>query len=78
MSIQNFSRSGLNELKGRGECGAIAVVELDVIGGGGVRIKSDGVANYKGDSFRLRLANGFCCFGPAIRAMKFFMREFMN
>ena len=48
-SSQDLGSGGLNELKRGGQRSAVAVIELDVIGGGSVGIESDGLANNESD-----------------------------
>jgi hypothetical protein len=72
-SSQDLGRSEMNELKRGGECGAIAVVQLDVIGGGAVGIESDRVANYESNRFCFGLTNRFRRFDSTVRTMELFV-----
>src|SRR5947209_8439291 len=75
---ENLGSGALNKLKGRGKRGGVAVVELDVIDGGGVGVKSDRVTDYEGNCFRFGLANRLGCVRAAVCAMQFLVHQFVN
>jgi hypothetical protein len=64
----------LDDLKAlREEC-CVAVVEVDIVGGGPACAEADGLADDKGDCFSFGLANGFGCRGASLGFMQEFMR----
>jgi len=70
--------SGLDELKGLGERGFIALPKLYVVGGCGSGVEADCLADYESNGLGFRLANGVGGLSPACILVEQLMRDLVG